>query len=144
MAAGMHDAVMRRGVRATGLLMDRQRIHVGAERDRALAAAAAQRADDSGSGEPAIDLDTEPGERRGDEIGCPVLLEGHLRMGVDVVPPPRHLGMELGDAVDDRHGGLPGDGSDPVSTSPAPSRRIERYCAARDIVPPRYCPGVTP
>jgi hypothetical protein len=144
MAAGMHDALMRRGVRAAGLLLDRQRIHVGAQRDGALAAAATQRADHAGPGEAAIDRDAESGERRGDEIGCPVLLEGHLRMGMDIVSPRDHLGMELGDAVDDGHGSLRGVGSDPLIASPGRSRRIERYCAARDIVPPRYCPGVTP
>ena len=39
MAAGMHPAVVLRGVREAVLLLDRQRIHVGAQRDRAAARA---------------------------------------------------------------------------------------------------------
>ena len=41
----------------------------------------------------------------GDEGGSVVLLERGLGMRVNAPPPRRHVGMEIGNAVDDRHGG---------------------------------------
>jgi hypothetical protein len=102
----MHDAVIGRRMRAPSLLMYWQRIHVGAQCNSTLAAATAQRSDDAGSCETPVDWDAELCELRSDEVGGAVLLESHFRMGVNVVPPRCHGGMELGDAIKDGHESL--------------------------------------
>ena len=67
-----------------------------------------ERADDAGAGQPAMHLDAEFLEPRGDEFRGALLLEGGLGMGVDLVPPGGEVGMEIGNPVDDRHGRLLG------------------------------------
>ena len=88
--------------------MNVQRIHVGAQRDGALAAGVAlQRADDAGSGEAAMDLDAELLQPLRDEFRRPMLFEGGLRMGMNIVAPGDEIGVEIGDPVDDGHGVYP-------------------------------------
>jgi hypothetical protein len=41
------------------------------------------------------------------DIGGSMFLEGGLRMGVDIMAPFDHLGMEGSDAIDDGHGTIP-------------------------------------
>ncbi len=42
-------------------------------------------------------------EEPGDQLGRLMLLEGRLGMRVNLVPPPRHLDMKLGDPINNRH-----------------------------------------
>jgi hypothetical protein len=39
-----------------------------------------------------------------DQFGGLVLLESGFGMGMDLMPPLRHLGMEIGNSIDDWHG----------------------------------------
>jgi hypothetical protein len=48
--------------------------------------------------------DAKSGQLIGDEIGGPMLLERGFGMGMEIAAPGRHVGMELGDTIDDRHG----------------------------------------
>ena len=66
------------------LLVDRQRVHVGAQADRPLAGAGAQHPDHAGLADAAVGLDAEGLETVGHQRGGAVLLEGKLRVGVDV------------------------------------------------------------
>src|SRR5262249_50026160 len=89
------------------LLVDVERVHVGAKRDRTLARSIAlEGADDAGAGEAAMDLDAELGQSLCNDIGGAMLLKSGLRMGMGVAPPGGEGGAEGGDAVDDRHGSL--------------------------------------
>ncbi len=106
MAAGMHPPGILRGMCKPVLLVDVQRVHVGAQRDRAPAGrVAGQRADHAGPGDAAFDRDAERLQQVRDVRGGADLLERGFRMGMDIVPPRRHIGLEIGNAVDDRHGG---------------------------------------
>ena len=107
-AAGMHLAVVARAVRHLVRLKQGKRVHVGAQADRARRVARAQRADDAGSGEAAVDLDSERFELGGHDAGGPRLLEGELGMGVDILAPRRHFVTLGGYAIADRHCVLPG------------------------------------
>ena len=98
-AAGVHHARTGGRISDVVLLFDRQRVHVGAERDRALAASRAQSADHAGAGDAAMHLDPELLELRGDEIRGAMLLESQLRMGVQIMPPRDHVLVQVGDAV---------------------------------------------
>src|SRR5205085_7359547 len=102
-AAGMHLAVVARAVREAVFLLDRQRIHVGAQPDRAGRVAEPEAPDDAGASDPAMHLDTEGLQRIRDELGGPPLLEAELRVRVDAVAPGLQLVMELPDRVDRRH-----------------------------------------
>ncbi len=103
-AAGVHAAGVLRAMAKTVLLVDVQRVEVGAQADRALARAGGERADHAGAGEPARHRDAELGQLLGDHVGGAVLLERGLGMGVDVAAPRRHLIVIAGNAIDDRHG----------------------------------------
>ena len=107
MAAGVHLAWHRRLVRQVVGLLDRQRVHVGAQRDR-LAGRALAPTDDpdhAGAADPRYHLVAaefrEPRRHRG---RSPVHLIEQLRMGVQIAPPGGDVGMQVGDTVDDRHG----------------------------------------
>lgn len=57
MATGMHDALVLRRIGQVAFLVDRQRIHVGAQPDPAITAALAlDQAHDAGLGDPGMDL----------------------------------------------------------------------------------------
>ncbi len=120
MAAGMHLAGHGGGMGERVALVDVERVHIGAERDGAARPAALERADDAGAGEAAMDREAEPLELPGDEGGGVVLLEGGLGMGVDAPAPRRHVGVEIGDAVDDRHSHALARGSRVAEISDAP------------------------
>ena len=102
-AARVHLAVVVGAMREGVLLADMERVEIGAQADRALAAARAQRADDAGLREPAVHLDAERGEHAGHYVRGAVLLERGFGMSVDVAPPGGHLALQFADAVDDRH-----------------------------------------
>ncbi len=104
MAAGMHLAVVGGAMGERVALLDRQRIHVGAEADAAGRVAAPDGADDAGLGEAAMHLAAELLELGGDEVGRAALLESELGMGVDVAAEARQFRLKLEDAGDEGHG----------------------------------------
>ena len=127
MAAGVHGAVVGRAVGDVVPFEDRQRVHVGAERDGALARRAFENAHHAGLREPAMHRNAEGHEFfRHDGCGA-FLLETQFRMGVDVAPPRGHIVVDRGNAVDDGHGG-----SLPVS-----DRKVQGKGAARRKAPTR-------
>ena len=91
---------MRKGI----ALLHRQRIHVGAQADRARAAAGAQHPDDAGAPDPAMRFDAERLEPGGNELGGAVLGKGQLRVGVDVLAEGGKMGsLFLAYLFDDVH-----------------------------------------
>ena len=103
-AAGVHAAVHGRFVRELVALGDRQRVHVGAQADRAQAAAAAHHADHAGAADAAVGLDAERLKVARDQLGGAVLLEGELGVGVDVAADRGQLALQGADAFDEAHG----------------------------------------
>jgi hypothetical protein len=73
--------------------VDGERVHVGAQADRAVGLADLEAADDARLGEPAMDLDAVGRELAGDAVGGQRLLVAELGMGVDVAPDARELGV---------------------------------------------------
>lgn len=108
MAAGVHRARNRRGVRLRRRLDDRQRVHVGTQRDdRPVAEAAADHPDDAALAEATMDfVDAEFLQFARDEFRCPVNLEADLGMLMDVPAPADDFIVHLVRAVQDRHRGL--------------------------------------
>ncbi len=105
MAAGMHAVLV--GALVGQVIVELghgQSVHVGAQADLPVAGPAMDHAHDAGLAEAAMHLDAPGFQLLGDDAGGANLLEADLRMGMEVAPPFRHLGMELGDAVDDGHG----------------------------------------
>ena len=110
MAAGVHLAGGLAGVVEAGGLDDGQRVHIGTEADDVVAAvgAALDNADDAGAADAfdhvvAAELAQLFGHQR---RGADGVVHG-LGMLVDVTAPGGDLGVELGDAVLDRHGATP-------------------------------------
>jgi hypothetical protein len=102
--AVMAAAVKAAGNRGTpfqvGVLLHRQRIHVGAQSDASGARALAfEHADHAGTAEPAVYLDAPLREFLGDNSRGPHLLESDLGMGVQV---PADGGEFVGKGVDAR------------------------------------------
>jgi hypothetical protein len=94
MAAGMHDPWRGRGVGGAGGFQDRQRIHVGAQRDGAAPLApAAQRADHAGACDAFCNLDPPAPQLRRDQPGGAAFLEAELGVAVQVVPDGGQLGL---------------------------------------------------
>ena len=94
MPAGVHLAGMDGGVGAARPLLERERVHIGAQADRALAGkAAADRRDDAGAADALRHLDAPFAKLAADERGGAVLLHSELGMGMDVAPDLREFGM---------------------------------------------------
>ena len=110
MAAGVHLAGHRRLVRQAGFLLERQRVHVGAQPHHLAAGlapglAAADDANDAGAADAWHDLvAAETLELVGDGRRRAVHVVLQLRVHVHVVAPGGDLAVQRGDAVDDRHG----------------------------------------
>lgn len=97
MTAGVHPAGIARGMRERVLLRNRQGIQVSTQRDRPVARyQSLERTDHPGAGDATLDRDAEGFEQFGNQRGGLVLFERDLRMGMDALPPLRHLGMKLG------------------------------------------------
>ena len=110
MAAGVHQARGLGGVRQVGLLLDRQRVHVGAQPDHldvALAGrlAALDDADHAGAAEAGRDLVAAefPQPVRHECRGAVHVVE-QFGMFMDIAAPGLDIGLQIGDAVDDGHG----------------------------------------
>ncbi len=123
MTAGVHAALVLRAVVEAVGLVDRQRVHVGAQADRLVRAAVAKHADDTRASDAAVHLDAEALETLRDEVGGAVLLEAQFRVRVQVAPPGGEFGMEFGDAGD----GIRGDGDGGIH------RGTPRCCVVRRI-----------
>ncbi len=82
-----------------GLLGDRERIHVGADRHDGAWLPAAQDADDAGVCDTGAHHEAQPGELAGDDRGGPGLVIAQLRVLVDVVPYLDHPRRQSGDGV---------------------------------------------
>jgi hypothetical protein len=108
MAAGMHPAVMGRAVGEIVHLLDRQRIHIGAQPDRGGSVAAPDRADNPGPGQPPIDLAAVFGQLYRHQIRGPLLGEGELGMRMDVTADRNQLVAIVEHLGNDRHLQLPG------------------------------------
>ena len=110
MAAGVHLARHRGLVRQPGLFLERQRVHVGAQPDhlatgRGAGFAAADHADDAGPADAGDDVvAAETLELVGHRCRGAVHVVAQFRMGVDIPPPGGDLAVQVGDAIDDRHG----------------------------------------
>ena len=74
----------------------RKRVHVGAQGDRPVAAAARQRADDAGAADALGDL-VSPNSRSfaATKADGALLLEAEFGMGVQIVPPRRHVTVQF-------------------------------------------------
>jgi hypothetical protein len=104
MTAGVHATAILRDMQEIVLFFYGQGIHVGAQRDCAVAwHGSVEGADDTRSGNAALDGYAEGLQELRDQFGCLVLLVGSLRVGMDSMPPLSHLGVEIGDPIDDRH-----------------------------------------
>ena len=114
MAAGMHLVGIHRGVVEIVLLLQVQRVHVGAQADRLLARPLAlQGADDAGLGQPAMDLDAPGRKPVGHDLGGALLLEGGLRMAMDVAADGGEIGLVGGEEIGRETGhGLPSVGAE--------------------------------
>ncbi|MPL79189.1 hypothetical protein SDC9_25064 [bioreactor metagenome] len=107
MAAGMHPAGVFGGIVLAGDLLDRQRVHVGAQPDRRACRATADHRDDARARHALVDLvDAEAAQLRRDEGRGLRQVEFELGVAVQPVSPFGHLRGKGGDAVDDGHGGL--------------------------------------
>ena len=101
-AAGVHAAFVLRAVLEAVPLVHRQAIHVGAQPDGAAASLFLSRnhADDAGLRQSLMHLDAPARELVGDEAGGAALLEGELRMRVDIAPHRGELTVIAADALD--------------------------------------------
>jgi hypothetical protein len=111
-AAGVHDALGLRGIGNTGNLVERQRVHVGAQAKRLhlLAVpgrlAALDQTDHAGPPHAGDDLVTaELLQLLRNQGGGPMHLVEQFRMRMQVPPPGGDIGMKVGDAIDDGHYG---------------------------------------
>ncbi len=103
--AAVHQALEARLVREVVLLLHRQRVHVGAQADRAAAAvgAPAHDSDHAGLADPRVVLDAEVGEALADDLGGAMLLEAELRVHVQVAAQRLELGVPALDVFDGAH-----------------------------------------
>ncbi len=102
-AAGVHPAFVRRRVGDARAFGDVQRVHVGAQADRVVAASAAKHADDAGLGEPGMHVQADRFELVDDERARRRFLERRFGVRVDMMPPIAHLGVERGNFGHDVH-----------------------------------------
>ncbi len=110
MAASMHLAGHGAGEGLAGHLVDRQRVHVGADREHGARAAAFDQADDTGAGDAGLVLDAEALELAGDDAGGADLLEGELGVGVEVAADLDEAGLDALRGVADHGAGVVGKG----------------------------------
>ena len=101
--ARVHAAVVHALVRKIVALLDRQRIHVGAQADRTVAAAVLDDADHAGGAHAAMNRDAPFGQLGGYLVGGAVLGETQFRMCVQVAPHGGDCSCGAGDGVDDVH-----------------------------------------
>jgi hypothetical protein len=104
-SAAMEAVGDRRSPGQIGLLIHRQRIHVGPQADRPPSRpASAQHADDTGAPDAVMRLEAPLPELRGDDGRGPMLLETDLGMRVKIPPYRREFVGERFDPVNRGHG----------------------------------------
>ncbi len=103
MAACMHLARMPRPMGEGVVLLQRQRVHVGAQPDRTLAGAAAQRADEAGAADAGGHLVAPFRKLFRHHLRGPMLLEAQFRMGVNVPPYGLDLRLQIQDTLREQH-----------------------------------------
>ncbi len=103
MAAGMHLAVRGRAMGKIVHLLDRQRVHIGAQADRRRRIAASDRADDTGPGEPAMHVAAKFGKLGRDQIRRALFGEGQFGVGMDVAADRRQLVLIIAHFGNDWH-----------------------------------------
>ena len=137
-AAGMHAAGNGRAIGQVGRLLDRQRVHVGAQADRASACALAalDDADDAALADAGANLvAAEFAQPLGDEGRGLVDVVEKLGMGVEMAAPALGVGNELGDGgVYGHERRAPERESMKMAVAP---RRCQRRGAARRAIPRR-------
>ncbi len=85
-------------------LDDRQRVHVGAQADGAVALPAADHADHARLGDASDDLvDAELAQQGGDPRGGARQVKAQFGMGVEILPPAGDFRLQFGKAVLDGH-----------------------------------------
>ncbi|MNT55809.1 hypothetical protein D3C72_1930750 [compost metagenome] len=94
-AAGMHAAGIDARVRQRRALMDRQRVHVGADADAARALATLQRPDHAGPAHATRDREAPRFQQAGNQAGSADLVKSKFGILVDVAPDR----LEFGAAV---------------------------------------------
>ncbi|MCY1232900.1 hypothetical protein D9M72_454160 [compost metagenome] len=104
-AAGVHLAGDGAGVGQAGLLLDRQRIHVGADAECLAAVTLAQGADQASRAQAAMHGVAPRRQLLGDQVAGAALLEGEFGMGVDLVADPDELGRDGLDGLPQAGGG---------------------------------------
>jgi hypothetical protein len=105
-AAGVHRVRVGAAVREGVHLLDRQRVHVGAQADHALACAAVtavHQADHARLCEAAVDLDAPGREPFGHQVGREALLEAELGVRVDAAAQRRDVAGVRFDVGDECH-----------------------------------------
>src|SRR5882762_6103631 len=102
-AAGVHAAVMGRAVGEIVQLLDRQRVHIGAQPNRTGRIAVANGADYPGAGEPAVYLAPELGQPGRDEVSGALLGKSELRMGMNIASDRSQLVVIVEHLGKDRH-----------------------------------------
>jgi hypothetical protein len=102
-AAGVHAAVMGRAVGEIVQLLDRQRVHIGAQPNRTGRIAVANGADHPGAGEPAVYLAPELGQPGRDEVSGALLGKSELRMGMNIASDRSQLVVIVEHLGKDRH-----------------------------------------
>jgi hypothetical protein len=91
MTTSVHLAIFGRTVREFVQLLDRQRVHIGAQPDRRWRVAAPDSADDAGAGKPTMDFAAKFNELCRDQISGAALGKSQFGMSMDVVPDLRQL-----------------------------------------------------
>ncbi len=109
MAAGVHQARRLGGIRQVGFLLDRQRVHVGAQPDHLDVALAGRPlalddADHAGLAEPRGDLiAAELPQPIRHECCSAVHFIHQFGIFMDIAAPGLNIGLQIGDAVNDGH-----------------------------------------
>jgi hypothetical protein len=103
MAAGMHPPHGRARVSKTARLLDRERIHIGADADRRGADTARQRADHAGAADPGCHVIAPFPEQFRDPSGGTMFVPGELGMTMQVVAQRDGIVDPRLDAIEHRH-----------------------------------------
>ena len=122
MAAGVHLAGVHAGVAEGVELLHGQRVHVGAQANRAAGRAAFDNAHHAGGAQAAVNGNAPLGQLLRHHLGCAHFLEAQLGVGVNVTAKGSHVGRLLNNRINQVHG-----------VSPLAPKSITRRCACAKI-----------
>jgi hypothetical protein len=100
MAAGVHPTRPAAGVGNTGRFLNRQRVHVGAQADCALAIATPQHANHAMAANATMRLDPPALQQLGDDPRRARHLQPELRVGVQIAADRRQVGVIAADFLE--------------------------------------------